>query len=199
MVRATAGDVLSGLQRVDFYIDGVFRWADASAPYEFNWNTESVGDGTHAVMAVAYDYASNSGSHSIMVGVDNTPPTVIVTSPSNGATVSGYVLVSASASDAMSGVQRVEFYVDGSCKSVDTSAPYEYNWNTEGVGGGPHTLRAVAYDYVSNSGSHSISVIVDNTVIPEFSSSAVVMAVVSTMLLVIMFRQRARKEGRKRE
>ena len=42
---------------------------------------------------------------------DTTPPTTSITSPANGATVSGIVLVSASAAD-NTGVTRVDFLVD---------------------------------------------------------------------------------------
>ncbi|MHA1228420.1 MAG: Ig-like domain-containing protein [Candidatus Hodarchaeales archaeon] len=43
---------------------------------------------------------------------DTTAPTVSITSPADGATVSGTVTVEASASDNV-GVDRVEFFVDG--------------------------------------------------------------------------------------
>ena len=45
-------------------------------------------------------------------GGDTTPPTTSITSPADGATVSGTVTVSANASDNV-GVSRVELYVDG--------------------------------------------------------------------------------------
>ncbi|MGI0049892.1 MAG: Ig-like domain-containing protein, partial [Nitrososphaera sp.] len=50
---------------------------------------------------------------------DTTAPTVSITAPANGATISGTVSVTASASDNV-GVAKVVFYVDGVLKSTDT-------------------------------------------------------------------------------
>ncbi len=85
---------------------------------------------------------------------DTTPPTVNVTAPANGATVSGTVTVTASASDAV-GVTRVEFLVDGSPVGTDTTAPYELAWNSAGVANGAHTLAARAFDAAGNQATDS--------------------------------------------
>lgn len=58
-------------------------------------------------------------------GLDNTDgvaPTVSLTAPAPGATVSGSVTISASASDNV-GVNRVEFLIDGALAASDSSAP----------------------------------------------------------------------------
>ncbi|MBZ4417625.1 PHB depolymerase family esterase [Myxococcus sp. RHSTA-1-4] len=85
---------------------------------------------------------------------DTTPPTVNVTAPANGATVSGTATVTASASDDV-GVARVEFLVDGSVVSTDTAAPYEFAWNSTTVSNGSHTLGARAYDAAGNKATDS--------------------------------------------
>lgn len=81
---------------------------------------------------------------------DTTPPAVNVTAPVTGATVSGTVTVTASASDAV-GVTRVEFYVDGGLVGTDSTAPYEFAWNTTTVANGTHALSARAFDAAGNS------------------------------------------------
>ncbi len=78
------------------------------------------------------------------------PPSVNVTAPANGATVSGAVTVTASASDDK-GVVRVEFFVDGALAATDTSAPYSFAWNTAAVSSGQHALKAVAFDTAGKS------------------------------------------------
>ncbi|WP_224240075.1 extracellular catalytic domain type 1 short-chain-length polyhydroxyalkanoate depolymerase [Hyalangium gracile] len=94
---------------------------------------------------------------------DTTPPTVNVTAPASGATVSGTVDVQASASDA-AGVSRVEFYVDGALADTDTAAPFVFTWNTAGVANGSHSLMAKAYDAANNIGTdNDTSVTVSNT------------------------------------
>jgi fibronectin type 3 domain-containing protein len=81
---------------------------------------------------------------------DTTPPTVSLSAPSSGATVSGAVSVSANASDNV-GVASVQFELDGKALgSPSTAAPYTYSWNTTGVGNGTHTLTAIASDVAGN-------------------------------------------------
>ncbi|HEY8208327.1 MAG TPA: Ig-like domain-containing protein [Myxococcaceae bacterium] len=94
---------------------------------------------------------------------DTTPPTTSVTAPAAGATVSGNVTISASASDNV-GVTNVEFYVDGALVGSDASAPYSITWNSTTVGNGSHSITSKAYDAAGNSGtSAAVGVTVSNT------------------------------------
>ena len=93
--------------------------------------------------------------------VDN-PPSVTITNPANGATVSGTVAVTANASDDI-GVTQVEFFVDGGSIGVDTSAPYSASWNTTGYSDGSHTVSAVAMDTIGQTGSDTVNVTVQNS------------------------------------
>ena len=62
--------------------------------------------------------------------LDATPPTVTISAPGSGATVSGTVAVSATASDNV-GVVGVQFRLDGAnLGAEDTTAPYSIAWNT---------------------------------------------------------------------
>jgi hypothetical protein len=87
---------------------------------------------------------------------DSTPPTVSLTAPSNGATVSGTnVTLSANASDNVA-VAGVQFQLDGSnLGSEDTSAPYATSWDTTQAQNGSHTLTAIARDAAGNSTTSS--------------------------------------------
>ena len=81
---------------------------------------------------------------------DTTPPAVSITSPANGATVSGTVTVSANATDNV-GVAGVQFKLDGAnLGSEDTLAPYGVSWNTATTINGSHTLTATARDAAGN-------------------------------------------------
>ena len=96
---------------------------------------------------------------------DTTPPTVSMTAPSNGATVSGSsVTVSANASDNVA-VANVQFKLDGTdLGSADTTAPYSYTWDSKSVNNGSHTLSAVATDTSGNvSAVSSVTVTVSNS------------------------------------
>src|SRR5439155_5214370 len=91
---------------------------DSAAPYSASFNTTAVANGSHTLSAVARDAAGNTSSASVTVNVanapppDTTPPTVSITSPANGATVSGTITVTANAADNV-GVAGVHFIVDG--------------------------------------------------------------------------------------
>jgi beta-lactamase superfamily II metal-dependent hydrolase len=94
---------------------------------------------------------------------DTTAPTTSITSPANGATVSGTISVTASASDNV-GVTKVEFYLDGALQSTDTASPYSWSWNTTTSANGSHALTSIAYDAANNSGSSSaVNVTVSNS------------------------------------
>jgi len=67
---------------------------------------------------------------------DTTKPTVSLTAPADGATVSGNVTISASATDAGSGVAKVEFKRGNTVIGEDTTATgtsYSIAWNTTTV------------------------------------------------------------------
>src|SRR5947207_12624427 len=86
-------------------------------------------------------------------GPDMSPPVVAITSPASGATVTGVVTVTASASDNV-GVAGIQFKVDGSNIGAEvTSSPFAANWDTSGLPAGTtHTLTAVARDAAGNTG-----------------------------------------------
>jgi hypothetical protein len=77
-------------------------------------------------------------------------PSVRVTSPANGATVSGVVTITATASDDVR-VEKVDFWVDGVLKYVDRTASYSYPaWDSRTVAAGTHRIEARAYDIDGN-------------------------------------------------
>lgn len=93
---------------------------------------------------------------------DTTSPTVSITAPAGGSTVSGTVNVTANASDA-SGISKVDFIIDGTTVSTDTTAAYSYSWNTTTATNGSHTIQAKAYDTAGNTATSStVTVTVNN-------------------------------------
>jgi len=93
---------------------------------------------------------------------DTTPPTTSITSPASGATLSGTVTVSASATDNV-GVTSVELTVDGAVAGTVSGAPYNFSWNTTALANGSHTLQTKALDAAGNAGlSATVTVNVSN-------------------------------------
>ena len=85
---------------------------------------------------------------------DTLRPTVAITAPSSGATVSGpSITVSAVASDNV-GVASMQFTLDGTnLGPAVTALPYTLTWNTTTAANGSHVLAAKASDAAGNVGS----------------------------------------------
>ncbi len=107
---------------------------------------------------------------------DTTPPTVSITTPANGSTISGgSVTVSATASD-NAAVASVQFYLDYAgnpaanklgplLTSPASGSTYTFSpWDTTSLSNGPHSLTAIATDTSTNTTTSStITVTVDNS------------------------------------
>lgn len=193
-VSAAASDDV-GVAKVEFYLDGVLKATDSTAPYAFSWSTGSVSDGVHSISAKAYDATGNVGtSAAVSVTVHNAPPdtvspTVSLSAPASNATVSGTVPLSATASDNVA-VTKVEFYLNGSLLDVRASAPYSTTWNSTLVPDGSYSISAKAYDAAGNVGTASRSVTVRNaadTTKPIVTAFSLPATAASTMVAVSSF------------
>src|SRR5438552_13832141 len=161
---------------VQFKLDGANLGAeDISAPYAVSWDTTRTGNGSHTLAAVARDllglqWRSDPVTVTVSNGPppDTTPPTVSITSPSSGSTVSGAITVTASASDNV-GVAGVQFMLDGANLGAEvTSGPYSVSWDTTTASNGSHTLTARARDAAGNATtSNAVTATVSNGSPPD--------------------------------
>ena len=161
--------IVGGLtvRSVQFKLDGAnLGAADASAPYAINWDTRTASNGAHTLTAVARDllgaqWASNPVT--VTVFNDTTPPSVSVSSPVEGASLSGTITMTANAADNI-GVVGVQFAIDGVNTGAEaTTAPYSTPWNTLTATNGSHTVTAVARDAAGNTTtSAAVTVSVSN-------------------------------------
>lgn len=104
--------------------------------------------------------AAGHGTYSVMV--DSTAPTVAVSYPTAGSAVSGRsATITATATDAGSGVAKVEFFVDGKLLATDTSSPYAATWQLRKVVKGGHTITVRATDGAGNQSTAVSNVIVN--------------------------------------
>jgi phosphatidylserine/phosphatidylglycerophosphate/cardiolipin synthase-like enzyme len=158
---------------VQFKVDGAnLGGEDRSAPFTVSWSGTN---GQHTLTAVARDSSGNtttSAPVTVTVGggpppppPDSTPPTVSLTAPSGGSTVSGTVTISANSTDNV-GVAGVQFKVDATVVGDDTAAPYSVSWNTAAFSNGSHTVTAIARDAAGNTAQASVTVTVSNTAPP---------------------------------
>jgi MYXO-CTERM domain-containing protein len=102
---------------------------------------------------------------------ETVPPTVTLTAPSAGATLTGTATVSATAMDNAggSGVVLVQFLVDGGVVAQTATSPYTATFNSAGFVNGSHAFSARAWDAAGNT-----------------ALSAVVMATTMNMKMVVL-------------
>jgi hypothetical protein len=146
------------------YLDGalvatVDSYATVETVQAVLFTSSGLASGPHAITIEATGTKNAAAADDIVVvdafdiiGTfsDTTSPTVTITTPSAGTTVSGAVPVTAGAADNI-GVAGVRFFADGAQVGVeDTVAPYSINWDTTTVTDGSHLLTAVARDGAGN-------------------------------------------------
>ncbi|MBI3638864.1 MAG: hypothetical protein HY223_00950, partial [Thaumarchaeota archaeon] len=126
-LTGTASDS-SGIKWVAVSIDsGVYSFATGTTSWSFN--IQPLTEGSHTISAWASDNTGNTQTTSITVIIDTTKPTVSITSPSNGATISaGNFTVTGTASDIGSGVASVVMFVNGSQTAVPPKAGSWSSW-----------------------------------------------------------------------
>ena len=167
-VAANASDNM-GVAGVQFQVDSTnLGLEDTTSPYSIVFDSEQVPNGGHLLVATARDAAGNRTSSSVSVTVSNVftppildvaPPTVSITKPLNGATISGSsVVISATASDNV-GIVGVQFKVDGVNKGAeDTTSPYLATFDSKSYSKGNHTITATARDTAGNTQTAGITV-----------------------------------------
>jgi len=89
----------------------------------------------------------------------DTSPIIHVSTPSNGATVSGIIEIIVDVSDD-NGIKKVNFYIDDILKSTASFFPYSYKWDTRQYSEGSHALTVKAYDTIGQTATNTIWVFV---------------------------------------
>jgi hypothetical protein len=145
-VTLLSTDSGSGVTAIRYTTDGTDP-TTASPLYSAPFNLSQ----TSTLKYRAWDSVGNiESTKSQVIRLDTLAPAVAITSPTAGSTVTGTVKVSASATDAGSGIANVKFYVDNQLVATVTAVPYRDNWNTKKFSKGQHKLTAVAVDVAGN-------------------------------------------------
>ena len=163
-----------GVSHVDFLVDGNVVGTASAAPFTYNWDSSAAGDSA-TIVARAVDpagHVTTSAARTVTImHPDTTAPTVSLTAPSNGATVSSNVTISATASDNV-GVTKVELLAAGVVVGTDTTAPYSVSWDSS-ASPASVALTARAYDAAGNTKtSSSRTVTVSDVLAPTATMTA---------------------------
>ena len=180
-----AGQIVSGVETVsinaednnsidavEFYINNILVFSDGTQPYEYDWDTNlEMEDLNHILGSIISDDSGNKfevPSISVLVNNipnDSNPPTITISNPLSGQTVSDTVNFLVAAYDDI-GIAYVEFFIDGFSLGTDDEAPFSYLWDTSsniGVHGNQHALSAIVVDTAGNTTfSQPILVIVED-------------------------------------
>lgn len=158
------------VSKVELYINGMLFAIDSEPPYEFYWDTTKCADGTYTLFTRAYDLSNNVGeSKQIKATILNSqyastinPIKIQITSPLDGATVSGRTYIGVSASS-NSRIKTIQIYIDDKLVStVRNKSSCQYLWNTKLYKNGQHTIKVKVYDALGNFAEISITVNVRN-------------------------------------
>jgi hypothetical protein len=133
----------------------------ASTTWSVSSSAQTVA-GTYPLDATATEASVGNAATahaSQIVYLDTTAPALTITSPANGAVVSGKVTIAATASDDTR-LAAVEFWIGSVLLARDTAPPFSASWNSRRSGSGPSTITVKAFDASGNSTVKSIGVAV---------------------------------------
>lgn len=132
-------------------------------------------------MAGTYGFPSDPSTRNYLLafggGTDNTDrsaPSVSVSAPANGATISGQTTLKATASDNIA-VTSVDFYINdqliGSAGKV--SADWQLSYNTTSLVNGSYSLKAKASDQAGNSAQSAVLTVNISNAVPDTTPPSV--------------------------
>ena len=148
-----AGSVTSDGSGLGAFTSSITGLSGSTTYYVRAYATNSAGTAYGAERS----FTTNSGAISVQI-----------TNPGEGEQVSGTVTIAAeatsngAAADAVQAVSRVEFYIDDVILGTDTSAPYEWAWDTTAEANGAHVIKVIAYTTTNESSQDDITVLVFN-------------------------------------
>lgn len=147
-----------------------FTWASLARGVKitaggYAWDTSVWPDAAYAVRVTVVSTTINSLKSPVFV--DNTAPTVRITHPTAGeiivdgenkasfAVIAGGATLEAEASDNLTGVKTITWYLDD--VAIGTGSPFTYSFNDDTPG--QHTIKATATDNARNEASSTVSVV----------------------------------------
>jgi hypothetical protein len=164
------------VDHVDYLVDGTVVGTSSTDPYTVQWDSTTVPDGSHTVVAHAFDSSgTETDSNVATVNVSNfagdtTPPTSTITCSGSpcGSWYNTAVSVQLSASDGNgSGVQEIVYTTDGSDPTQSNGTVYGGSFSVSST----TTVKYRAYDYAGNAEPVNTQTIQIDTVAPTSSIS----------------------------
>ena len=139
-----------------------FQGAIGTTEWGYRLDTTLMDDGTHSILVRATDGAGETSLLSTTINVDNTPPLLELTEPSDGVSVSGSFIIDGRGDDAALEVVRLVAQPLGDdgddspaaspieLAEFSTTGPFAYEVNTTTLPTGWYNLRVEARDLAGN-------------------------------------------------
>ena len=173
-VDSTPGSGLANSNTYQYQIDNDSGFGSPEKDWSVTtttWTlTNPLPDGTYYIRVRAKDAAGNKSlwSASVKFYVDTLSPNAEITAPQNNDIISGTYNIAATATDDVSGIEKVEFYHESLptliCSDDDPSNGFSCDWDSTLIIDGLHQLYVIAYDKAGNSvESVRLNITVDNT------------------------------------
>jgi len=153
------------VSRVEFSIDGTLKWTERTSPYRYDkddgvLDPSTLSAGQHTLALKAYAKDSRTAETSVRVTVSApaepapstspapTPTFTVASSIPDGATLTSPLPWEATVTGGTA--TRVEFWIDGTLKWTERTAPYRYDTDSglldpSALSAGSHTLALKAY------------------------------------------------------
>jgi len=135
-------------------VEKVYANVHSEVPEKPNWE--------NPVRAWAYSHGLGSVAPSEVCNLHGKNPSITITSPASGESVSGSTQISTSISAPL-GTSRVVFYIDGVSIGTDYNSPYYDSYNMNNLSAGNHTIKATVVDRggLTDSDSVVVNVVAD--------------------------------------
>lgn len=170
-LTASATDNI-GVNRVEFFVNGVLLASDTTSPYSATWDSAKVANGDHQLSVRGYDTAGNVSSDGIVVKVSN-GDTLAPTAPTGllaQATAYDKVSLTWSASSDNTGITGYRVFRDG-VPIATLGAVTSYN-NTNLSASTTYSYKIEAFDAAGNRSALSSSVSVTTPGAPVVDTQA---------------------------
>jgi hypothetical protein len=119
----------------------------------------ALASGTHTIFASVQNNAGVAGTLSGSFIVDTAAPSsATLTGITAGSTLKGQIGISGSASDAISGIAKINFLVDGAVQATLVGPSFSATFNTVPLADGPHNFTVQAVNNAGTTGPASAAI-----------------------------------------
>jgi len=153
------------ITKVEFYIDDEKIGQDTSQPYEFQWDSTMVSNGTHSIKAMAYDQDDNMAQDEISVTVSNGSGEILLnrTNLNYGSIYQAGRTADTTAETVVTSPQTVLIDSDGGISDWTVTTDAQWVSVSPTSGNGPGVITVSVSPTGMSAGSYTASLTVNNS------------------------------------